>query len=212
MARKIKPLIYVFWEGESEQAYTKFLKKIFENVAIIKPYNAAGLFSAAVNAFNNNPRYRNNTDATDEIWFFFDTEIDKANQWKANYKMINKLRKLRKTHIKVRLLMTTACLEYWLLLHYEKCAPAIATPEDKKRILEKVKLHLPLYKKGDEESTFKIAEHYQMAISNGTWTLEHLVAEGIPTIEDKDERNAWLFEGKYTFTTVHEAIEYLKEL
>lgn len=154
MARKIKPLIYVFWEGESEQAYAKFLKKIFEHVAIIKPYNVAGLFSAAVNAFNNNPRYRNNTDATDEIWFFFDTELDKANQWKANYKMINKLRKLRKTHIKVRLLMTTACLEYWLLLHYEKSAPAIATPEDKKHILEKVKLHLPLYKKGDEESTF----------------------------------------------------------
>ena len=95
------------------------------------------------------------------------------------------------------------------MLHYEKCAPAIATLEDKKRILEKVKLRLPLYKKGDEESTFKIAEHYQTAISNGKWTL---TAEGIPTIEDKDERNVWLFEGKYTFTTVHEAIEYWKEL
>ena len=212
MARKIKPLIYVFWEGESEQAYSKYLKKIFEEVAIIKPYNATGLFSVAINVFNNNPRYRNNKDATDEIWFFFDTEVDKADQWKANQQIIKKLRKLRKTHIRVRLLMTTACLEYWLLLHYERCAPAIVSPEDKKRILDKVKSRLPLYKKGDEESTFKIAERYETAVTNGKWTLQQLVKEGIPSIEDRDERNAWLFAGKYTFTTVHEAIEYLKEL
>jgi len=25
MERKIKPLIYVFWEGESEQAYSRYL-------------------------------------------------------------------------------------------------------------------------------------------------------------------------------------------
>lgn len=212
MARKIKPLIYVFWEGESEQAYSKYLKKTFEDVAIIKPYSGKGLFSTAVNAFNNSPRYANSKDATDEIWFFFDTEVTNADQWKANHKAINKLRKLRKTHIKVRLLMTTACFEYWLLLHYERCAPGITSPEDKKRILDKVKSHLPLYRKGDEESTFTIAKQHQTAINNGKWTLEQLVAVDIPTIEDKDERNAWLFAGQHTFTTVHEAVEYLKEL
>ncbi|WP_378957077.1 RloB domain-containing protein [Pelosinus sp. sgz500959] len=212
MARKIKPVIYVFWEGESEQVYSKYLKKEFEDVAVIKTYTSAGLFDIAVSVFANNPKYKNNTDATDEIWFFFDTELDHASQWKANYKAINKLRKLRKTRIVVRLLMTTACLEYWLLLHYERCAPAIASPEDKKRILDKVKQHMPLYKKGDERATAMIAEQYQTATINGKWTLQQLVAVGMPTIEDKDERNAWLFEGKYTFTTVHEAIEYLKTL
>ena len=30
MARKIKPLIYVFCEGESEIEYTKYLKEKFE--------------------------------------------------------------------------------------------------------------------------------------------------------------------------------------
>ena len=103
--------------------------------------------------------------------------------------------------------MTTACFEYWLLLHYERCAPGITSPEDKKRILDKVKSHLPLYRKGDEESTFKIAEQHQTAINNGKRTLQQLVAVGITTIEEKDERNAWLFAGQHTFTTVHEAGE-----
>ena len=36
MARKIKPLIYVFCEGESEIEYTKYLKEKFEDVAVIQ--------------------------------------------------------------------------------------------------------------------------------------------------------------------------------
>ena len=34
--KKAKPLIQVFCEGESEQAYTDFLKKQFEDVAVIR--------------------------------------------------------------------------------------------------------------------------------------------------------------------------------
>lgn len=37
MPRKVKsakPLIYVFCEGESEQAYTDYLKKTFSDVAV----------------------------------------------------------------------------------------------------------------------------------------------------------------------------------
>ena len=50
MARRIKnikPLIYVFCEGESEQAYTDFLKKKFADVAVIKRPSATGLFEEA---------------------------------------------------------------------------------------------------------------------------------------------------------------------
>ena len=38
MARKFllpKPLIYVFCEGESEQAYTAYLKETFRDVAVL---------------------------------------------------------------------------------------------------------------------------------------------------------------------------------
>lgn len=50
MARKIKPLIYVFCEGESEIEYTKYLKEKFEDVAVIqKPVK--GLFEVADKKF-----------------------------------------------------------------------------------------------------------------------------------------------------------------
>lgn len=111
MSRKVKPLIYVFWEGESEQAYTKYLKSTFEDVAVIR-FPSSGLFAEAANMFKNNTKYRNTAEVTDEIWFFFDTELEKASHWERNYKIIKNLRKLRKPgRIKIRLLMTTACME-----------------------------------------------------------------------------------------------------
>ena len=47
MPRKVKPakpLIYVFCEGESEQAYTDYLKKTFSDVAVLKRTPDTGLF------------------------------------------------------------------------------------------------------------------------------------------------------------------------
>ena len=45
--KNIKPLIYVFCEGESEQVYTDFLKETFKNVAVIKRPNQIGVFEIA---------------------------------------------------------------------------------------------------------------------------------------------------------------------
>ncbi|NLM47157.1 MAG: RloB domain-containing protein [Firmicutes bacterium] len=213
MTRKIKPLIYVFWEGESEQAYAKYLKSYFQDVAVIRLPSTPGLFAEAYNMFRNNPRYRNNAEITDEIWFFFDVEVEKACHWDMNYKIITRLRKLRKPgRIKIRLLMTTACFEYWMLLHYERTAPAIATPADKERIKERLKKYVPYYAKGNCEAIREIARHHRKAIENGKWTLLSLVEDGLPTLEDCDERNCWLFLGTHTFTTVHEALEFLYKL
>ena len=47
-------------------------------------------------------------------------------------------------------------------------------------------------------------------MDDGRWTLECLKREGMP--EDKDQRDQWLYQGKYTFTTVHEALEMLMDL
>lgn len=89
--------------------------------------------------FKKNSKYRNNAEVTDEIWFFFDTELEKATHWEKAYKIIKELRKLHNPRVKIRLLMTTACLEYWMLLHYERTAPAIASPADKELIKGRVK-------------------------------------------------------------------------
>lgn len=212
LARKTKPLIYVFWEGESEQAYIKYLKSTFEDVAVIRFPSNPGLFLEADKMFKNNRKYQNSAEVTDEIWFFFDTELEKVSHWEKNYRIIKKLRKLRNPRIKIRLLMTTACLEYWLLLHYERKAPAIASPSDKELIKKQINRHVPLYKKGDFDSTCEIAKNYERAIDNGKWTLISLMDDGLPCLEDTDDRNYWLYQGRHTFTTVHEAIEFLINL
>lgn len=114
--RRRKPYIVVFCEGESEQAYTDFLKKEFKDVASIKRPSATGLFEEADGKFKKDKAYRDYAEVTDEIWFFFDVETKDIGLWDARMKIIKRLRALRKKPgIKVRLLMTTGCIEYWLI-------------------------------------------------------------------------------------------------
>lgn len=115
--KKSKVSICVFCEGESEQAYTDFLKSKFCDVAVFKRPSSPGLFDDADNRFKKDPGYRNYVDAIDEIWFFFDVEEKDIGNWTNRLDIIKRLRKLRKDpKIRVRLLMTTGCIEYWLML------------------------------------------------------------------------------------------------
>ena len=70
-----KSIIRVFCEGESEQAYTEFLKQKFSDVAVIKYPKETGLFDRAKDRFKKDPSYRDYTSEIDEVWFFFDVEI-----------------------------------------------------------------------------------------------------------------------------------------
>ena len=196
MARKLqkaKPLIYIFCEGESEQAYAAFLKEHFSDAASFKFPASTGLFSFAESKFSKDARYRNSAEVTDEI--------------------IQNLRRLRKKpNIRVRLLMTTACVEYWFMLHYQMMAPALTTVADKERMRHLLESKVPGYEKGDKRTTTQIAQQYPTAIRNGRKVLENLQGEGLPALEDTDERNQWLHQSSKTFTTVHEAVSYLEEL
>lgn len=211
--KKSKSHIYVFCEGESEQAYTDFLKERFEDVAVIKKPKSTGLFEYAKQKFKNDVTYKNNAEITDEIWFFYDVEKKDINKIESRQKIINELRRLRKKpNIRVRLLITTACIEYWLMLHYKYFAPAIETESDKINILKSVIAKEPAYEKGDRISTAKIAERYKTANENAKRVLKELLPDGLPSLEDTDERNIWLSKSSKTFSTVFEAIEYLENL
>ena len=211
--RKTKPLIYVFCEGESEQAYVDFLKKSFEDFAVVNRPKATGLFEEAKDKFSKDKKYRDRAEVIDEIWFFFDVESDQRNKWDSRLKIIKWLRKLRKKpDIKVRLLMTTACIEYWLMLHYKRYAPKIETVADKQRVLHELQKFETDYRKGDYISTARIAEKHPIAVNNAKAVLQELLQEGLPGLNDTDERNKWLYNSSQTFSTVFEAIEYLKSL
>ena len=216
MARKFqsaKKVIYVFCEGESEQAYLHFLKDAFHDVAVLKYPKSTGVFEFALDKFTKDSKYRNNIDVVDEIWLFFDVEISEQDKWEKRYEIIKQLRNLKKKpKIRVRLLMTSACVEYWFLLHYKLTTPSLHTVADKERTLQQLRNYVPDYKKGDEISTGKIAANYPTAIHNGEQVLSALLSDGLPSLEDTDERNQWLALSGKTFTTVQEAIEYLENL
>lgn len=211
--KKTKPLIYVFCEGESEQAYTEFLKQRFSDVAVIRKPSATGLFEEAESRFQKDPKYRDRAEITDEIWFFFDVETKDIEKWNQRLKIIKRLRKLRKTpNIRVRLLMTTGCIEYWLMLHYKMFAPPVLTVPEKERMLAEVVSREASYVKGSYEATARIAERYSTAIKNGEKTLSNLLSDGLPGMADTDERNQWLCTQCKTFSTVQEAILFLEQL
>ena len=108
--------------------------------------------------------------------------------------------------------MTTGCIEYWLMLHYEMYAPPIQTVADTTRVINRLLSKEPLYKKGDTAITAKIARAYLTAVTNAKRTVSNLLQDGLSGIEDTDERNRWLCQKCLTFSTVYEAIDYLGSL
>ena len=212
--RPEKPLIYVFCEGESEQAYAKFLKEHLADVAVLKIPSKIGLFSKAKSDFEKAPKYRNYAEVTDEIWFFVDVEADDCGKWDERWKIIEMLRSLRKKpNVHVRLLMTTACIEYWLMLHYKMLVPtSLMSVEDKDRMRHQLMDIVPDYQKGDEMAIRRIAAEYPKAVEHGYRVLATLLEDGLPSLDDTDKRNRWLCQCGKTFTTVQEAIVFLENL
>lgn len=208
-----KPYIVVFCEGESEQVYIDFLKEKFKDAAVIRRPKATGLFEEAQDRFKKDPKFRNNAEVTDEIWFFFDVETKDIANWDKRYKIITYLRRQRKQpNIRVRLLMTSGCIEYWLMLHYKMTVPPLQTKAEKEQMISELKRIVPGYVKGDKKATEKIAAHYPTAVEHAAKTMRMLVSEGLPGLEDTDERNEWLCKNCKTFSNVHEAIQYLSGL
>lgn len=51
---------------------------------------------------------------------------------------------------------------------------------------------VPNYQKGDETAIRKIAAEYPKAVERGGRVLAALLDDGLPSLDDTDERNRWL--------------------
>ena len=159
---------------------------------------------------------------TDEIWFFFDTRDTDGNDknWDFILPRINKLRKKKKKPgIRVRLLMTTGCLEYWLVLHFQKYRPSVQSKEERDRVEADLnqlcqKTWNLAYEKGDPDIMRRIFETgLDTASENGAFYLNELEKDGLPSLDNSsepDKRYQWLLSSRKTFTTVQEAIAALR--
>lgn len=217
MARQSKnlsrnPYIIVFWEGESEEQYMRYMRKHFHPKANVTVNSKKGVFEAAKKAFSAKGVYADDVKDVDEIWMVFDTEPNLRPKWDEYWGIVQNLRKKCK-NARVRLLMTKGCVEYFLLLHYEKTAPMIISPVDKDSVVEKLAgdKYCPGYKKGDQKTTYEIAAKYETGIENGKWSLKRIEDELLGATTE-DEKYKILYFTDSTFTNAHEAIEYLAAL
>ena len=217
MARKSKnksriPYIIVFWEGESEKQYFMFLKDRFHENANLNIHRKKGLFGTADKAFSVKGVYYEDLLDVDEIWIVFDTEVVMRKKWEEHWDIVKSLRKKCKNAM-VKLYMTKGCIEYYFLLHYEKIQPLIVTVQDKENLLKRLssKEYCPGYKKGDKETTWKIAEKYETAIKNGEWCLKGITDE-FEDISNEDVVTRELYFTDSTFTNTHRAVMHLIDL
>lgn len=95
MARKInsrnrKPYIIIFWEGESEQVYMKYMRKKFHMSANLTVHRVKGVFHTAQKAFNKKGIYFDVKSEVDEIWLVFDTEDELKGKWNEYYSIDRK--------------------------------------------------------------------------------------------------------------------------
>ena len=209
--RERKPYIIVFWEGESEEEYMKFMRSEFHEYLNLTVHTKKGTFEMARKAFSGKGVYADDLSEVDAIWFIFDTEPVLREKW---YEYLGILKQLRRKckHADTRLLMTKGCIEYYLLLHFEKCAPLIVTPADKENIMQKlIGKYCADYAKGDSKSIYEIARYYPTAVENGEWSLRRIEQE-ISVTGDMDERDRRLFITDQTFSNVQEGIMYLMDL
>lgn len=217
MARQSKnlkrnPYIIVFWEGESEEQYMKYMRQFFHRKVNLTVNPKKGVFDVAKKAFSTKGVYADDVADVDEIWMIFDTEKDLRQNWNKNWDIVQSVKRKCK-HAEVRLLMTQGCIEYFFLLHYEKLAPTITTPADKDNMVAKLagEKYCLGYKKGDQITTYKIAERFDTGIENGKWSMKRINDELNAARTDEDKYRILYFTDS-TFTNVHEAIEYLKDL
>ena len=198
--RHSKSLIYVYYEGEgSEKAYLNFLKTRFRGSAEIK--GKKGFYSDIERDLKaQQSMLRRLWDQIGEIWLFFDVDQ-------------NTIMEGSEENWIIRLLMTTGCIEYWFLLHFEQVQPPYKTgPEFKKYIENRLKRHIPDYRKSDEQLIRKLAEEgFDQGLINGRWTIESLEKKGAIThgSEESRKRDHELFTCGMAFTTVHEAVQSL---
>lgn len=208
--RPVKAYFVVFCEGESEEAYVHFLNNEFKDVASFDAYIVSNFFEDSYNKIIKDGVLKNKITEATEIWFFFDTELKDKNNWKHAFEFIQKIR--RHTKKPTRLLMTTGCVEYWLLLHFTKTSPVIQTEAEKKRIMNTLKAEESTYEKGHKKATAKIAQNYLKAMVHAKEIISNLEKDGLPKTDEIDQRNKWLFEQNKTFSNVHEALAVLLEL
>ena len=143
----IRPTFFVFCEGESEEAYVKFLRSKYR-VPIEICLSVAGL-GISQDHIKNFKKSRP-TDAKDKDYLMYDLDRDD---------ILERLKKIKGATI----IASNPCLELWYLLHYVDQKSELSAAQ----CLALLKKHFQKYKKGELGQPLQLAlsEKKDMAVN-----------------------------------------------
>lgn len=143
--KQMKPIFFVFCEGETEIAYVKFLRSLYRSPIQVIPKKGKSNITEAFIERSKNDYVRT---VQDKVFLMYDLDVDG---------MLDHLLKIPN----VELLVSNPCIELWFLLHYQEQKSEITSDECIKK-LQKVSQK---YKKGtlSEEEKECFAENKEQA-------------------------------------------------
>ncbi len=129
--RKIKPIFFIFCEGQTEEAYSKFLKQLFRIPLQIKTkVTGQGISQRFIRNFKREIQ-RGNYSKEDKTFLMYDIDSEV---------FLNRLQRLND----VEILASNPSIEIWFLLHYKEQNASIST----ENCLRELKSFNPNYEKG----------------------------------------------------------------
>lgn len=127
-AKKMRPIFFVFCEGETEVAYVNYLKSKYRLPIQIVPKKSDSNISCR---YIENCKREYFTTASDKTFLMYDLDVEGV---------LDKLACIPE----VTLLVSNPCVELWFLLHNQECKSEL----DSKRCIAKYESVSPDYKKG----------------------------------------------------------------
>lgn len=126
--KSIRPTFFVFCEGESEEAYVKFLRSKYRlPIEVCPSVVGLSITQESITRFKKGKP----TDAKDRDYLMYDLDRDDV---------LKRLQRIKGATI----IASNPCLELWYLLHYVDQKSEITSAQ----CLSVLKRHLPRYKKG----------------------------------------------------------------
>lgn len=151
--KTINPTFFIFCEGESEEAYIKYLRSTYR-LPIEIDTKVAG--NRITDKYISNYKKQKTIHPKDKTFLMYDCDVDAV---------IQKIQRIKN----VRLLCSNPCFEFWYLLHCHKQAASLTSDN----CISKLRVYIKHYKRGilDDKLKSKIIENQNKAISRAK-TLE----------------------------------------
>jgi len=152
--KKINPTFFIFCEGETEEAYIKYLRSTYRLPIEIDPKISG---NSITNKYISNYKKQKTVHPKDKTFLMYDCDVEAV---------LKKIQQIKGVY----LLCSNPCIEFWYLLHFQNHNTRLSSAD----CISKLKIHIKKYKKGtfDDKLRDKIIANKTKAISKAKLLTE----------------------------------------